>query len=85
MADDDFDAISIFEEEDEYYEESMVISVPDPVVIRGAGNITVLVHVCFVISLDTRNEIRDKAKKNINMINVFIVYEHIVGMFLWQN
>ena len=40
----DFDAI--YEEEDEeerYYEESMVVNVPDPVVIRGAGNITVLV------------------------------------------
>ena len=40
----DFDAI--YEEEDEeerFYEESMVVNVPDPVVIRGAGNITVLV------------------------------------------
>ena len=40
----DFDAI--YEEEDEeerFYEESTVVNVPDPVVIRGAGNITVLV------------------------------------------
>ena len=38
----DFDAI--YEEEDEedrYAEESMVETVPDPVVVRGAGNITV--------------------------------------------
>ena len=38
----DFDAI--YEEEDEedrYPEESMVVTVPDPVIVRGAGNITV--------------------------------------------
>ncbi len=42
MADDDFDAIyEVDDEEDRFYEESMIINVPDPVVIRGAGNITV--------------------------------------------
>ena len=38
----DFDAI--YEEDDEeerYVDEAMFISVPDPVVVRGAGNITV--------------------------------------------
>ena len=47
----DFDVI--YEEEDEeerYYEESLVVNVPDPVVIRGAGNITVLV-IIFVYLL----------------------------------
>ena len=39
----DFDAI--YEEEDEedhrYIDENVIPSVPDPVIIRGAGNITV--------------------------------------------
>lgn len=38
----DFDAI--YEEEDEedhFTEEEMVVAVPDPVIVRGAGNITV--------------------------------------------
>ena len=38
----DFDAI--YEEDDEeerIYDDNVVISVPDPIVIRGAGNITV--------------------------------------------
>ena len=38
----DFDAI-YEDEEERFYEESTVVNVPDPVVIRGAGNITVLV------------------------------------------
>ena len=40
----DFDAI--YEEEDEedrYIDDSLVISVPDPVIVRGAGNVTVYV------------------------------------------
>ena len=43
----DFDAIYEEDEEERFYEESMVVSVPDPVVIRGAGNITVFVTFCL--------------------------------------
>ena len=37
----DFDAIYEEEDEDERFsDESMIPSVPDPVIVRGAGNVT---------------------------------------------
>ena len=42
----DFD--TIYEEDDEpdgFNDETLIISVPDPVVVRGAGNITVYVEI----------------------------------------
>lgn len=37
----DFDAIYEEEIDDGFVENTLVISVPDPVVIKGAGNVTV--------------------------------------------
>ena len=47
----DFD--EIYEEEDDddnYAEESFTVSVPDPVVVRGAGNVTMYIYIFVCLS-----------------------------------
>ena len=48
----DFDAIYEEDEDERFIEETIAVPVPDPIVVRGAGNVTVYVRfvICSVIS-----------------------------------